>query len=113
MSIDSTGQIRHESIEGHRFALICSHSATLSEKGEVLDDGGTGFTILQGLPHKSDSVLALNKVFSHIKAPHELHSDNAPEFIGEVAQAYMALSTSRNQKHQNTHQLRMAKLNVP
>ena len=103
MSIDSTGQIRHESIEGHRFALICSHSATLSEKGEVLDDGGTGFTILQGLPHKSDSVLALNKVFSHIKAPHELHSDNAPEFIGEVAQAlYGSLNIKKSETPEYT-----------
>jgi hypothetical protein len=103
MSIDSIGQMRHESIEGHRFALICCHSATLSDKEEVLDDGGTGFTLLQGLPHKSDSVLALNKVFSHVKAPCELHSDNAPEFTGEVAQAlYGSLNIKKSETPEYT-----------
>jgi hypothetical protein len=58
---------------------------------------------LQGLPHKSDSVLALNKVFSHIKAPYELHSDNAPEFIGEVAQAlYGSLNIKKSETPEYT-----------
>ena len=87
MGIDTTGQMRYESVEGHRFALIIRHNASRSGKGEILDDGGTGFTIVQGLAHKSDSVLALHKVFSIVKPPARIHSDNASEFTGEVAQS--------------------------
>ena len=87
MHIDSTGLMKHHSIEGHRYALVAVHSAGVNDKGETLDDGGIGFSIIIGLQHKSDTPLALNKIFTILGPPKKIHSDNASEFISSTAKS--------------------------
>ena len=90
MHIDSTGLMKHASIEGHRYGLIAVHAASTDDKGSIIDDGGIGYSILVGLQHKSDTPLALNKIFTIIGPPKRLHSDNASEFISSTANSLYA-----------------------
>jgi len=87
MHIDSTGLMRETSIEGHRYGLVAVHSASTDDKGTIIDDGGIGYSILIGLQHKSDTPLALNKMFTILGPPKRLHSDNASEFISSTAKS--------------------------
>ena len=87
MHIDSTGLMRETSIEGHRYALVAVHSASTDDKGSIIDDGGIGYSILIGLQHKSDTPLALNKMFTILGPPKRLHSNNASEFISSTAKS--------------------------
>jgi len=90
MHIDSTGLMKHTSIEGHRNGLIAVHTASTDDKGSIIDDGGIGYGILVGLQHKSDTPLALNKIVTIIGPPKRLQSDNASEFIASTANSLYA-----------------------
>ena len=66
MRIDSTGPMKHASIEGHRYGLIAEHAASTNDQGSIIDNGGIVYSILVGLQHKSHTPLVLNTIFTII-----------------------------------------------
>jgi transposase InsO family protein len=89
MTIDATGHIAHKSIQHSHYALVAVHSASLTPDGLTADDGGTGYVLLVGLHARSDTLLALQRLFTILqKPPLRIHSDNAPELCSKTADRF-------------------------
>ena len=96
MTIDATGHIAHKSIQHSHYALAAVHSASLTPDGLIADDGGAGYVLLIGLHARSDTLLALQRIFTILqKPPLRIHSDNAPELCSKTADRFF-LSLSIN-----------------
>ena len=89
MSLDLTGHIEQKSLERHHYGVVAVHAGSLDDNNNIIDDGGTGFSIFRGLSLRSDILTCIQGMITVIGAPPKrLHTDNAKELCSQTAEAF-------------------------
>ena len=89
MTLDLTGHIEVKSLERHHYGLIAVHAGSLDAQNNIIDDGGTGFSIYRGLNLRSDVLTSIQNIINVIGTPPKrLHTDNAKELCSKTAESF-------------------------